>query len=288
MTAHPINAVIVDGAAPSKSALRSYLQARQALVLVSASEILTIDVGSTVAIMLATTGAAYRYDATDTTTAHNGTTVLVDSTGRRFKLATPSALRANVYTNIISASLTAPPGSPAEGDAYIVAPAATGAWATHDNTVAVWSSGAWWFDIPRPGAFAWVGGLYVFNGTTWSLVGQTTSGIGYSTGAGGAVTQLTSKATGVALNKFCGQITMNNAALAGGAVVSFILTNSAIAQTDVVNAQHGSAGTAGAYRVAVKSSGSAGSVIIEVTNTTGGSLSEAIVINFAVFKAVAA
>jgi parallel beta-helix repeat protein len=172
MTAHPINAVLVDGSSPSKSSMRTYMQARLALVLVNASEILSIDMGSTVAAMLATTGQLYRYDATDTTTPHNGLTVLVDVTGRRFKIVTPSSLRANVYTNIISNALTAPPGSPSEGDAYIVAPAATGAWAAKDNNVAVWSSGQWWFDVPRPGAFAWVGGLYVFGGASWASVSQ--------------------------------------------------------------------------------------------------------------------
>jgi hypothetical protein len=40
-----------------------------------------------------------------------------------------------------------------------------------------------------------------------------TAGVGYGTGAGGAVTQATSKSTGVTLDKVCGEITMNNATL---------------------------------------------------------------------------
>jgi hypothetical protein len=43
---------------------------------------------------------------------------------------------------------------------------------------------------------------------------SSTGGIGYATGAGGPVTQLTSKSTGVTLGKVAGQITMNGAALA--------------------------------------------------------------------------
>ncbi len=110
-------------------------------------------------------------------------------------------------------------------------------------------------------------------------------GVGYGTGAGGAVTQATNKATGVTLDKVCGAITMNNASLNAATAVSFVLTNSNIGTFDVVHAVHGSAGTAGAYRVAVKS-GSAGTCTIEVTNTTAGALGEAIVINFVVLKGV--
>ena len=62
---------------------------------------------------------------------------------------------------------------------------------------------------------------------------------------GGTVTQATNKTTGVTLNTESGQITMNNAALAAAAEVSFTVTNSEIAATDVVVVNHGSAGTAG-------------------------------------------
>lgn len=113
------------------------------------------------------------------------------------------------------------------------------------------------------------------------------SSLGYTTGAGGAVTQATSKATGVALNKASGQITMNAAALAAGAKVSFIVTNSVVAATDTVILSVASGGTANAYRAAVTALG-AGSFTVTVENITAGSLSEAPVINFAVIKAVAA
>ena len=58
--------------------------------------------------------------------------------------------------------------------------------------------------------------------------------LGYSTDAQGAVTQLTSKATGVTLNKSCGQITLNDAALAATTNVTFTLTNSLIGVKDVL------------------------------------------------------
>lgn len=104
--------------------------------------------------------------------------------------------------------------------------------------------------------------------------------LGYSTEAQGSVTQATSKSTGVTLNKSSGQITMNNAALAGTTNVTFTLTNSLIGVKDVL-VLNVYGGTAGSYNVWV--SGLAeGSATITVRNITGGSLSEAIVINFAI------
>jgi hypothetical protein len=114
-----------------------------------------------------------------------------------------------------------------------------------------------------------------------------TGGIGYATGAGGAQTQGTSKSTTVTSNTICGAITMHAAELAAGATVGFQLTNSAIAATDVVIVNIKSGGTNSSYRTQVAAVG-AGSCRIELTNITGGALSEAVVLNFAVIKAVAA
>ena len=76
---------------------------------------------------------------------------------------------------------------------------------------------------------------------------------------------------------------MNAAALADAAEVTFTVTNDRVAATDVVVACHGSAGTAGAYIVSANSI-AAGSFKITVSNVSGGSLSEAIVINFVALK----
>ena len=117
------------------------------------------------------------------------------------------------------------------------------------------------------------------------LLGSAGSAVGYSTGTGGTVTQATSKSTGVTLNKRCGQITMNNAALSAAAEVSFTFTNSTIAATDVVVTAISSGATAGAYNTHVDAI-AAGSCRISITNFSAGTLSEAIVLNFAVIKAV--
>jgi len=106
------------------------------------------------------------------------------------------------------------------------------------------------------------------------------------TGTGGAVTQITSKSTGVTLSKACGAITMNNAALGAATIVSFVLTNTLIAAGDVMILNHISGGTVGSYTLNAQCA--AGSATINVRNNTAGSLGEAIVIQFALVKAVSA
>jgi hypothetical protein len=113
-----------------------------------------------------------------------------------------------------------------------------------------------------------------------------TGKIGYLTGSGGTVTQQTNKSTGVTLNKTNGQITMNNALLSGNTAVSFTLTNSKIEAGDVLVLNHIGGGTLGTYAMNARSA--ANSATISLSNLTNGSLSEAVVIAFAVIKAVTA
>jgi hypothetical protein len=115
----------------------------------------------------------------------------------------------------------------------------------------------------------------------------TTAALGYATGAGGTVTQATNKATAVTLNKTTGEITMNAAALAAATIVTFVLNNSTLAVGDMIVCSHHSGGTFGAYTINARVTG-AGAASIAVRNNTAGSLSEAIVIKFAVIKAVTA
>ena len=122
--------------------------------------------------------------------------------------------------------------------------------------------------------------------TTSSQVISGTGKQGYTTGSGGTVTQLTSKATAVTLSKPTGQITLNNAALAASTTVSFTLTNTIIEAGDILILNHISGGTAGSYLLNAQSA--AGSASINVRNISLGSLSEDIVIAFAVIKAVVA
>lgn len=72
--------------------------------------------------------------------------------------------------SVISRTTTAPPGSPAEGDRYIVGSGATGAWDGWDLNVAVWMDGDWFRLVPRDGWIAWVEdetSLYIRDGANW-------------------------------------------------------------------------------------------------------------------------
>jgi hypothetical protein len=113
------------------------------------------------------------------------------------------------------------------------------------------------------------------------LYDNTKGTLGYNTG--GTFTQETSKSTGVTLNGASGRITLNAAALDTATTVSFTLTNTSITANDLLLLNHVSGGTAGAYTV--NGQAGAGTASINVRNVTGGSLSEAIVIGFAVLKA---
>jgi hypothetical protein len=104
--------------------------------------------------------------------------------------------------------------------------------------------------------------------------------IGYGAPAQGAVTQLTSKSTGVTLNTSAGQITMNNASLAATTNVTFTLTNSLLSAKDVLilNVTNG---TSASYNAFV-SSMAAGSATITLRNISANPLAEAVVLNFAI------
>ena len=110
--------------------------------------------------------------------------------------------------------------------------------------------------------------------------------LGYTAAAQGTVTQATSKSTGVTLNKSAGVITMNNASLATATNATFTLTNSFISANDtVILTLAGGQATPGSYNVFANAL-AAGSVSITLRNISGGSLSEAIVVNFAIIHCV--
>lgn len=105
-------------------------------------------------------------------------------------------------------------------------------------------------------------------------------GLGYGTGSGGTVTQLTSKQTAVTLNKPSGYIVMSNSVIAAGTSTEFQFSNSIISSSDTLILNCTSFTS---YRVEVRNI-TGGAAIIRVTNISGSSLSEALVINFNVIK----
>jgi hypothetical protein len=110
-----------------------------------------------------------------------------------------------------------------------------------------------------------------------------TAGVGYATGAGGAVTQITSRTTGVTLDKTTGSITLVSAA-GSPTLASFTVTNSTVAATDVIIINQKS-GT-DLYEIAITAV-AAGSFRVSFFSLVG-TTTEQPVFNFAVIKAVAA
>ena len=118
---------------------------------------------------------------------------------------------------------------------------------------------------------------------TGAVVSTGTAGVGYATGAGGAVTQATSRTTGVTLNKTTGAITLFSAA--GTTVATtFTVTNSTVAATDVIILNQKSGTDLYDLMVTAVAAGSFNLTF----RTTGGSTTETPVFNFAVIKGVTA
>ena len=65
---------------------------------------------------------------------------------------------------IIDRGLTAPPGSPSAGDAYIVAATATGDWASQEDDIAVYDGTDWVF-YTAPDGF----GVFILDEEVWSV-----------------------------------------------------------------------------------------------------------------------
>lgn len=97
-------------------------------------------------------GIIFWLDPDDTTTAHDGVTCLVTVDGYRYKYDGVDYL----IRSVLDKDLTAPPGSEAYGDAYIVGAGATGAWAGHSEKIAIYTSRDWKFILPRIGQIVYV------------------------------------------------------------------------------------------------------------------------------------
>ena len=228
---------------------------------------------------------------------------------------------------VLDKDLATPPGSPTNGAAYIVAASATGAWAGKDGKLACWltSVAAWTFVTPADGWRVWVADeklWYHFNGSAW-VAAQ----VGYQTGAGGSVTQATSRTTGVTLNKSCGAITLFSTTTSAGRAIGYsdgaggtatpatstttaatldkpcgaitlFSTTTAAAQLDTFTLTNSLIAAGDVVAVSVKTA--TGVYLVSVTAVAAGSCkisvftpaavgsAEAPVINFAIVKAVAA
>ncbi|MBC7424974.1 MAG: hypothetical protein H7321_00450, partial [Bacteroidia bacterium] len=122
--------------------------------------------------------------------------------------------------------------------------------------------------------------------STGAITSSGTAGIGYATGAGGTVTQLLSKGNSVDCQKITGKVTTFASALAAGAIVTFPIQTNFCKLNDLVILNHASGGTAGPYLLTAQAM--ANGINVYIRNTGSTSLSEAIVISFAIIKSVIA
>jgi len=123
--------------------------------------------------------------------------------------------------------------------------------------------------------------------TTAASYGQP---FGYTTGQGSAVTQATNRATGVTINAMCGTITTNNASLAAEASAVFVVTNSFVKAGDVVvtSIKSGSVALNTSIQVSAVADGQFSITVINNNAAAGTAETGAILINFAIIRAVAA
>ena len=86
-----------------------------------------------------------------------------------------------------------PPGSAADGDRYIIASGATGAWDDKDLNIALRRDGAWSFIVPEIGWLAWVqdeSRLLAWNGTAWADFIGSSGLVSWQGLAGGDIAQV--------------------------------------------------------------------------------------------------
>ena len=137
------------------------------------------------------------------------------------------------------------------------------------------------------------GALDVANNT---LTVSGTGSVGYATAkagdtaTGGTVTQITSRTTGVTINKLSGKIQTDTTSLGAELAAAFVVTNSLVAIGDVVlvSQRSGAVGVMTTVEVVAVAAGSFTLSVMNGNAAAGVAETGAIVINFIVLKAVSA
>ena len=159
------------------------------------------------------------------------------------------------------------------------------------NAVTISAAGGVVSDVgsQENGVFTAAGGIVNTGGITGAGGITAQAAIGYETGAGGAVTQITSAVTAVTLNTVTGEITTFALTNVAGVDHSFTLTNSQIGADDLIIVHTKTyGGTADGIPVVKVQSVAAGSCVLNVNNQGAVALDALAVISFAVIKGVAA
>lgn len=105
-------------------------------------------------------------DEADTTTPHDGVTVIRTADDYCYKVEDIDMR----VRSVLSFTTTAPPGSPSVGDSYLVPAGATGAWSSHQDDIATYTPRGWVFEVPVLGRQLQdeeVDGMLRYSATGW-------------------------------------------------------------------------------------------------------------------------
>lgn len=184
-TAHEVIAALPTLTPADKELLRELLTRRMVYALAATEDpedFIALDPDSGVApLYLIFSGVLFAYNPLDAVTAHDGTTCLVTSDGKRYKSDS-----IGVPFSVLDKDTIAQPVLPTVGDCYLVPAAATGAaWAGKDAQVAQYTESGWHFTVVPIGRF-----LYVKDETAFyhrNASGNWTAGVGSITLGDGTI-----------------------------------------------------------------------------------------------------
>ena len=124
-------------------------------------------------------GASYDLEISVDLAVSTDADVTISETSGDFYATRDWVRAAADYFAVISATITAPPGAPADGEQYLVPDAATGLWAGMAGKIALWRGAfeGWQFIAPRVGALATIGStgrVMRLSSAGWRTLGATT------------------------------------------------------------------------------------------------------------------
>lgn len=144
--------------------------------------------------------------------------------------------------------MTTPPGSPANGDTYIIPSGATGVWSGKTDQIAHFYGGAWTYWAPIEGVRLWLNDEdteYAFDGLSWvayPIVGRLSKSV-----AGGSDVTLTAAEARKQILEFTGTLTANFNVIVPAAPWKWIVYNA----------------TAGAFTLTVKTASGSGVAVTQ-------------------------
>ena len=101
---------------------------------------------------------------------------LIDTEIAALKDYVDSLVQGLDWQNSVIDELADPPGTPSEGDRYLVIASASGDWAGHEKDIAEWNGSSWDFTTPNKGFAVYiedVGKQKTYSGTDWVSFGST-------------------------------------------------------------------------------------------------------------------